>query len=188
MVRSYGVPQHLIQLIKSFYNNFKCTAGNSDLHFQVKTGVRQGCVMSATLFIIAIDWVMRQTTSDSNRGIRWDIYSTLEDLDFTDDSTMLSHTHQHIQEKTNRLQNYAGQIGLNINAKKTEIMTLNISIPSPVMLGEQELPNTNIFTYLGSVVSTDGGAEADIQLRLQSKDSPQEPTNCMEIRTVHHPH
>ncbi|XP_056017380.1 uncharacterized protein LOC130053815 [Ostrea edulis] len=122
--------------------------------------------MSSTLFIIAIDWVMRQTTSDSNRGIRWSIHSTLEDLDFADDIAMLSHTHQHIQEKTNRLQNYAGQTGLNINIKKTEIMTLNISRPSPVMSGEQELPNTNTFTYLGSVVSTDDGAEADIQLRL----------------------
>ena len=166
IVRSYGVPQHLIQLIKGFYNNFTCKVGSSDLHFQVKTGGRQGCVMSSTLFIIAIDWVMRQTTSDSNRGIRWGIHTVLEDLDFADDIAMFSHTHQHLQEKTNRLQKYAGQIGLNVNAKKTEIMTLNTNRPSPVMLGEQELSTTNTFTYLGSVVNTDGGAETDIQQRL----------------------
>jgi len=73
--------------------------------FQVKTGVRQGCVMSSTLFIIAIDWVLRQTTADTPRGIRWGTFSTLEDLDFADDLALLSHTHQHIQEKNQQITN-----------------------------------------------------------------------------------
>jgi hypothetical protein len=35
--------------------------------------------MSSTLFILAIDWVMRNTTSDITRGIRWGTFSLLED-------------------------------------------------------------------------------------------------------------
>jgi hypothetical protein len=55
--------------------------------------------MSSQLFNLAIDWVMRKTTKDKPRGIRWKITSKLEDLDFADDLALLSHTHQHIQDK-----------------------------------------------------------------------------------------
>ena len=68
--------------------------------------------MSALLFNLVIDWVMRKTTEDAPRGIRWNISSTLEDLDFADDLALLSHTHHHLQEKTNRLSNFANQVGI----------------------------------------------------------------------------
>lgn len=166
IVRSYGIPQHLIDIIKSFYVNFRCKVGNSSIEFDVKTGVRQGCVMSSTLFIIAIDWVMRNTTSDIPRGIRWGTFTTLEDLDFADDIVLFSHSHQHIQDKTHRLHEYAGNIGLKINAKKTEVMTLNVNNPQGIKMDNHILPFTNNFTYLGSIVTTDGGADRDIQQRL----------------------
>ena len=69
--------------------------------FQVKTGVGQGCVMSSILFNLAIDWVMRKTTEDAKRGFRWKINTVLEDPDYADN------TRQHVQEKTNRLPQYA---------------------------------------------------------------------------------
>ena len=75
--------------------------------FQVKTGVGQRCVMSSILFNLAIDWVMRKTTEDAKRGIRWKINTVLEDPDYADDIALLSHTLQHVQEKTNRLSQYA---------------------------------------------------------------------------------
>ena len=56
--------------------------------------------MSSQWCNLAIDWVMRKTTKDKSRGIRWKITSKLEDLDFADDFALLSHTHQHIQDKT----------------------------------------------------------------------------------------
>ena len=48
--------------------------------------------MSALLFNITIDWVMRQTTQDKNRGIRWNLFTNLDDLDFADDIALLSHS------------------------------------------------------------------------------------------------
>ena len=166
ILRKYGIPEQLVLVIKSFYTNFTCRVGNSNHKFQVKTGVRQGCVMSALLFNIAIDWVMRQATEDQKRGIRWTLFSTLEDLDFADDLALLSHTHQHMQEKTSRLSDFAQQIGLKISQKKTEVMTLNISDPLPIQANGEDLPITEEFTYLGSTVRHDGGAGKDIKNRL----------------------
>ena len=56
------IPLRIVQIIKSLYHNFSCNVGNSSLNFQVKTGVHQGCVMSAVLFNLVIDWVMLRTT------------------------------------------------------------------------------------------------------------------------------
>ena len=75
--------------------------------------------MSSILFNLVIDWVLRKTTEDARKGIRWKINTVLEDLDFADDIALLSHTHQHLQDKTNRLSKFAKHIGLNIRDTKT---------------------------------------------------------------------
>ena len=113
ILRAYGIPKEIAELIKSFfYNNCTCSVGYSNTWFAVERGERQGSVMSALLFNLIIDWVMNTTTEDAARGIRWNISSTLEDLDFADDLALLSHTHHHLQEKTNRLSNFANQVGI----------------------------------------------------------------------------
>ena len=106
-------------------------------------------VWSLSNIIIAIDWVMRHTTSDIQRGIRWGTFTILEDLDFADDIALLSHSHQHIQGKTERPHKYAGYLGLTINTRKTEAMILNVDNPTPVMVDNNILPCTNQFTHLG---------------------------------------
>ena len=88
-LRAYGIPLHIVQIIKSFYHNFTCSVESSSLNFYVKTGVRQGCVMSSVLFNLVIDWMMRRTTEDQPRGIRWTLFVTLEDLDFADGLALL---------------------------------------------------------------------------------------------------
>ena len=89
----YGAYSGHMEFHNSFYNNFKYRMGNSKSSFSVKTSTRQGCPISALLFNLMIDWVMRQTTSDQPRGIRWTLLSTHEDLDFADDLALVSHTH-----------------------------------------------------------------------------------------------
>ena len=59
---------------------------------------------------------MRRTTEDQIRGIRWTPFSYLEDLDYADDLALLSHTHTHIQEKTQRINAFAKQVGLHISS------------------------------------------------------------------------
>jgi hypothetical protein len=62
----YGVPKKLIDIIKSMYDNqnvkvlFKGKLSNS---FIVITGVRQGCLLSPFLFLLAIDYILRQWPS-----------------------------------------------------------------------------------------------------------------------------
>ena len=79
--------------------------------------------MSSLLFILAIDWVIRSTLKGENTGIN------LEDLYYADDLALLSHLESHMQSKTSKLQSNASKIGLKINVKKTEVMSLNTKHP-----------------------------------------------------------
>ena len=45
-------------------------------------------------------------------------------------------------------------------------MILNVDDPTPVMVDNNILPCTYQFTYIGSTVTSDGGADVDIQQRL----------------------
>ena len=46
---------------------------------------------------------MRKTTADKRRGIRWNLTTELEDLDFADDIALLSSKFNDLHEKTGRL-------------------------------------------------------------------------------------
>ena len=83
--RADGIPSHLVEIIKSFNENFTCCVGDGDMLFEVHTGVRHGCVMSTLRFNLVVNWSMRCTTEDQFRGIRWKVHSYWEDLDYMED-------------------------------------------------------------------------------------------------------
>ena len=75
-------------------------AGQLSKSFNVKTGVKQGCLLSPFLFLLAVDWIMKETTKGERNGIQWTMWEQLDDLDFADDIALLSHTHTQMQDKT----------------------------------------------------------------------------------------
>ena len=97
--------------------------GQESKWFRVKTEFRQGCVISPSLFLVFIDWVMRRATEDLARGLVWGLTDRLEDCKFADDITLLSHTQKDIQEKTDRVDQTAKTVGLKIHPEKTKVMT-----------------------------------------------------------------
>ena len=56
-MQSCGIPSKFVRMVKLFYSKTKCAvfdgAGRSDW-LTVKTGVKQGCVMSAFIFLLVI--------------------------------------------------------------------------------------------------------------------------------------
>ena len=91
-----------------------------------------------------------------------------EDLDFTNDLALLSHMHQHMQEKTRRLSKFGQQVGPQVSKRKTAVKTLHVNAPALVLLDDQALPSTETCTYLGSVVRQDGGTNKDIQSKARN--------------------
>ncbi|KAL8605568.1 hypothetical protein ACOMHN_031505 [Nucella lapillus] len=168
-MQHYGFPLKYIAIIQQLYEDATCRViheGKLTDPFQVQTGVRQGCLLSPTIFLMVVDWIMRQSTAGQKTGIQWTFTKQLEDLDFADDITLLSHRQQHAQEKLERVAVEAEKIGLRINIGKTEILRFNNQQQDPVRLQQEEIKEVEKFTYLGSVVSKDGGADDDIKSRI----------------------
>ena len=101
----YGIPDIFIRTFKALYHqSSSCVTegGRYSKWFEVKSGVRQGCVMSGFIFVLLMDWVMRHT-NNRKRSLRWKLTSVLEDLDYADDVVLISSRFADLQEKTDRL-------------------------------------------------------------------------------------
>jgi len=169
IMRQYGIPQKLIQMVKTLYEDFQCSIMDENETtdwFPVKTGVKQECCMSGFLFLLVIDWVMWRTVEGERTGIRWDFTTMLEDLDFADDIALLSSTMDHIQHKTTRLEDNAAKVGLKLNNKKCKIMKTNSKSDNKLKVGESEVEEVESFTYLGANVTKDGGGTVDVKKRV----------------------
>ena len=60
----YGIPAKFVTLIQQMYENSTCQVmhnGKLSKTFEVKTGVRQGCILSPLIFVMVIGWIMRET-------------------------------------------------------------------------------------------------------------------------------
>nr|KAG5696355.1 hypothetical protein BaRGS_028350 [Batillaria attramentaria] len=73
LLRYYGVPGKIISLVWCTCQDMSCRtahAGQLSESFEVKTGVRQGCLLSPFLFFLIIDWIMKTTTTGRKSGIQ----------------------------------------------------------------------------------------------------------------------
>lgn len=71
------------------------------------------CVLSAILFNIVLDWIMREV-KNSKRGITRSLTGSLEDVDYATDICLLSNIFRDMLNKINRL--------TQINANKTKFI------------------------------------------------------------------
>ncbi|KAF0026068.1 hypothetical protein F2P81_020805 [Scophthalmus maximus] len=109
---------------------------------------------------------MKQTIRNKKNGIQWSLTEHLDDLDFADEITLLSHTHQQMQDKTTRLETTAAELGLKVNGPKTKTMQINIKSMNLITLEGHALEEVNTLTYPGSVIAVNGGSEEDVKARI----------------------
>ena len=58
ILRAYGVRHKIITIIRKFYEHFECSVileNTPTESFPLKSGVRQGCILSPILFLVVID-------------------------------------------------------------------------------------------------------------------------------------
>ena len=85
LLQHYRIPKEIITLIRNAYDGMTCKvthAGRLTDSFQVKTGVRQGYLLSPFMFLVAIYWIMNRTTqkteemeSSGPSGASWTIWN-----------------------------------------------------------------------------------------------------------------
>ena len=82
------------------------------------------------------------------RGIQWTLATSLEDIDFADDISLLSHTQSHIEPNI-RCRKQAW-------AKESKVMKINNRNKNKIRIWDEEIEEVESFCYLGSEVNNNG--------------------------------
>ncbi|VDO69787.1 unnamed protein product [Schistosoma margrebowiei] len=169
LLRHYGVPQKIVNIIQNSYDRLHCKIvykGQLKKSFEIKTGIRQGCLLSPFLFLLVIDWIMKTSTSERKQGIQWTSRMQFDYLDFADDLALLSQTQQQMQEKTTSVAAASAAVGLNIHKRRSRILGYNTVCTNPVTIEGEDFGDVITFIYLGSIIGEHGGSDADVKARI----------------------
>ena len=117
MLRAIGIPEKMVNIIKIMYKHSECAVtidGNLTAWFKVKVGVRQGCLLSPTLFNIFLEFVFEELTSLDNSFLIRNEFSA--DIRYADDSTLISAVFEKLQLSTKELEEACLKWGMKMNA------------------------------------------------------------------------
>ena len=163
---NYGIPQEIVKAIAIMYDNpssFVQTFDGPTEEFQTAAGILQGDTLAPFLFVIVVDYILRQSIdTDKSKGI--DIMPNktnreknkyLTDLDYADDIALTATLLQDAQDLLSSLEDTSAKVGLFLNAKKTEYMCVNGDDNPALILARDgtQLKEVSDFKYLGSFVA-----------------------------------
>ena len=99
------------------------TGSGSSEPFNVKRGVRQGCVLSPILFNLYTDKIFREDLAGIRIGN--DVYSNLR---YADDTVLVAESEEELQKLVDEVKERSGRLGLKMNVKKTKTMVIRRDI------------------------------------------------------------
>ena len=199
VLKRYGISDKLLRLIADLHTDTRCKVrvnGEYSDWFDVKNGVRQGCVLAPTLFNVFIDFIVR-VSQDPERvsgveikyrikdGLMWHTAANLRDsgvyaradktrLDATmyaDDISLVSDNPEILKAMIMSLETAKQRYGMCINTGKTKILAYappSNPAPDPVVLRGDVISCESNFRYLGSILRSDCGLVSEITQRIAS--------------------
>ena len=109
----------------------------------------------------------------SERRQKTQIYA--RELLFADDSALIAHSAGEIQRIVDEFGNASSKFVLKINIKKTEVMfqpNSTMTMEEDINVDKTTLNHVKEFTYLGSILASDGHIEAELQKRMSKTSMP----------------
>ena len=166
----YGIHRKITKMIENIYSTVSTCIrieGEETDWFEVKTGFRQGCILSPILFNIVLDYIMRRLEKNHDLGATSEPINT-EDAEYADDTTLIAESLIRILELLEALTAESEKFGLKINTKKTKIMPISKREDERrnVQHRNSEIEIVKTFTYLGSELKAEGGTENEIKRRI----------------------
>ena len=188
ILEKIGCPPKLLSIIKSFHTDMKGTVqfeGDHSEPFDIKSGVKQGCVLAPTLFGIFFAVMLKHAFGSNTEGIflhtRSDggLYNVsrlkamtkvtkrlIRDLLFADDAAIVTHTPGELQRLMNLFSRACAIFGLTVSIKKTNIMVQGVPVHPEITVNDQVLDVVDEFPYLGSTISSDLSLNKEISKRI----------------------
>ena len=188
MLPLIGCPPKLLSIIHSFHEDMRSTVqfdGATSEEFEVKSGVKQGCVLAPTLFGIFFALLLKHAFQTSTEGVYLHTRSDgrlfnlarlkaktkirevlIRDMLFADDAAIAAHSESDLQKLMNRFAAACDLFGLTISQKKTQVMGQSTPAPPSIHINNQNLEAVHQFTYLGTTVTDTLSLDTEINIRI----------------------
>ena len=175
----HGVSRHLVWALRLIYWEQKgqiITKQDTSREFDIKAGVRQGCVLSPRLFSCVLEVALKKWREQlQDGGLDFgDGGIPLLDLRFADDILFFATSSVEAARMVDALVTCLKEVGLALNASKTKILTTQAQPGKTVTtqngLEMEILDATTAHKWFGCLLSTlnAGNREADLDFLLQA--------------------
>ena len=125
ILQEMGIPDHLTCLLRNLYAGQEATIrtrhGTTDW-FQVRKGVRQGCILSPCLFNLYAEYIMRNSgLEEAQAGIKI-TRRNINNRRHADDTTLMAESEEELKSLLMKVKEEREKVGLKLNVQKTKIM------------------------------------------------------------------
>ena len=159
-LRKKGVPEEYVQIVQDMYRSCKTqvvTQKGETEYFPIEVGLHQGSALSPLLFIIIMDVL----TENIEKDPPWAMM-------FADDLVLCAMTREEVEEDLETWRVVFERHGLKISRTKTVyLLSPTNDTETTVKLVDAELPTVTSFKYLGSLFTSEGGSQADVNNRIR---------------------
>ena len=167
-MRKYNISANLVRTIEQLYDKAtKAVQMNGSIGewFRTTVGVRQGCLLSPTLFNIFLERVMSDALEEDDGKISIGGRNIIN-LRFADVIDALAEEEQELEAIVESLDKTCTRYKMEISVEKTKLMTNSANgIQREIQVKEQVLGTVTSFKYLGAVV-LDDGSKSEVLLRI----------------------
>ena len=169
-MRKYNISANLVCIIEQLYDKatsaaqMHCSIGE---WFRTTVGVRQGCLLSPTLFNIFLKRIMSDALEEHDGKVSIGGRS-ITNLRFADDIHALAEEEQELEALVESLDKTCTRYKMEISAEKTKLVTNSANgNQREIKVKGQKLGTVTSFKYLGAVVSDDGcSSKPDVLSRI----------------------
>ena len=168
MLQSLNVDGKDLQIVKNIYweQTAAIRVGTDVSKFQhIKKGVRQGCVLSPDLFSLYSEMIMRHI--QELPGIKVGGQS-INNIRYADDTVLIATSENDLQALVDIVNRESNKLGLSLNKKKTEVMTVSKKKDAPnchITIQGNPLKQVSQFKYLGSMITSDSRCIEEVKIR-----------------------
>ena len=116
-----GIPDHLRNLFAGQEATVGTGHGTTDW-FQIRTGVRQGCILSPCLFNLYAEYIMRNAgLGEAQAGIKI-VRRNSNNFRYADDTTLRAESEEELKSLLMKVKEESEKVDLKLNIQKTKIM------------------------------------------------------------------